>query len=101
MPSNIQKYLLKKIGQGLNNSPGQKSSSTKQFKKTLERSGIAEPDVNVLSNMPMLKPHFYDHKPTSCTCGCGGKNKCEKNNPNAVAKYISRKKAIVNETRTN
>lgn len=96
--SGIQKYLIKRLHQGEFNTPGQKSKSTKAFKKALQTSKVELPDVSFLPNLPALKPHLHDSKPTGCTCGCGGIGKCNHNKPNIVTKSINRK-TIVNELR--
>lgn len=90
--SKIQQYLLKRLHQGNFNDKGEKGKSTKAFKKALNSAGISLPDINVLPNIPHIKPHIYDPKPTSKPCGCSKEAICK----HKVKKFINRK-TIVNE----
>jgi hypothetical protein len=88
----IEKYMIKRLHQGNFNDSGAKGKSTKSFKKALSQSGVALPDIKVLPNIPQLKPHVFDPKPTSKPCGCSKESVCK----HEVNKFINRK-TIVNE----
>lgn len=88
----VEKYMLKRLHQGNFNGAGAKGASTKAFKKALNSSGVALPDIKVLPNVPQLKPHVYDPKPNSKPCGCSKEAICK----HEVKKFINRK-TIVNE----